>query len=60
MSSLVVIFVVLLHEFLPTKVKQFVKVPKTYQNIFSTSPELLIKCRRVCLSEKARGKMAIK
>lgn len=57
-SSLVAIFVDLFHESFPENVKQFVNVPKTYQNMFSTSSGVFSKCDRVCLSENAIGKMA--
>lgn len=58
MSNLVAILSDLLHEFLPVKLKQFVNVPKTYQNIFSASSGESIRSRNVCLSENVKGKIA--
>lgn len=53
------IFVVNLSAFVqdlfPENVKQFVKVPKTYQNIFSNSSGFVNNVMSVCFSENTSG-----
>lgn len=58
MSILVAYILALLQDPFPAKLKQLVKVPNTYQNMFSISQGLVSKWERECLCEKASGKIA--
>lgn len=50
----------LLQDLLLENEKQFVKVPKTYQNIFSISSGFVNNGLNVCFSENTKGKIPIR
>lgn len=60
MSSLVEAFLEFDHVSSPLNVRLLVKVPKTYQNIFSIWPGFSIKYRIDSESEYANGMMAMR